>query len=622
MVNCMRRNDALLLTYIVGKSTAFVIPILPIYLFHQGNFSIQYMLHVASFYVLVPVLLDIPLGFLSDKVGYKPILIIGTLLFLTAFLGIAYIAPYSYHIYILGISLAAACYSGCEPLFIKSLISNDEHFSTYYARLNEKMYIITAAFLVAGGFAYQLAPVLPIVIQIGCLLAALVSLLLLPATQPAGKKNEVNELRGDRHALPSVMLLALLAIATLSNGLFTGITQLNSRTVQIQIDDLLGGISAVAIGGVFACGNLASSWGSKFYRASFAKRENSISLLISIIFALISCLLFTFTNLTSVVLAFFVFSFFKGFYRPAVNSALVDATAPYAKHATVYSAANVLSVAIAAIIHYAAAFTFRDLSFMYLLASIVLGITLFGPIFLWFAERNFLTEVFDKGFSSKRHFVRHEEGQPIEYVQKYSKVDTSPSRLSEIYTNMRAGYLPAPEGRLGRNLISMEYVAGPRLSECDAAQQLRITSHLLSRMVNVSQSARGAAISPDLREIFREKTLQVLSSKHPLQLTLIHGDLHPDNILVRADAPVVIDWDHSGAGDRIFDALTLITSPLLRIGKKVRLELIASALALSDSDAAIILHEFTTFKHGQLLALNVPELRIMAQAYLTLQTTS
>ncbi len=45
----------------------------------------------------------------------------------------------------------------------------------------------------------------------------------------------------------------------------------------------------------------------------------------------------------------------------------------------------------------------------------------------------------------------------------------------------------------------------------------------------------------------------------------VHGDLHPGNIIIAADGPVVIDWEGAGVGPR--DADTAITWLLLEIGE-------------------------------------------------------
>jgi aminoglycoside phosphotransferase (APT) family kinase protein len=59
---------------------------------------------------------------------------------------------------------------------------------------------------------------------------------------------------------------------------------------------------------------------------------------------------------------------------------------------------------------------------------------------------------------------------------------------------------------------------------------------------------------------------------------VVHGDLHPGNVLLSPDGPVVIDWSNAGPGDRAADVAT--TWMLLATGVPPggRLELAAAAV--------------------------------------------
>ena len=98
----------------IGKSTAIVVPILPLCLVTQHRLTVETMLQIASYFVLVPVLLDVPMGWLGDRIGHRFVLTIGTLIFLCGFGALLANTAHGYPIYLLCIGIAAACYSGAN----------------------------------------------------------------------------------------------------------------------------------------------------------------------------------------------------------------------------------------------------------------------------------------------------------------------------------------------------------------------------------------------------------------------------------------------------------------------------------------------------------------------------
>ena len=77
---------------------------------------------------------------------------------------------------------------------------------------------------------------------------------------------------------------------------------------------------------------------------------------------------------------------------------------------------------------------------------------------------------------------------------------------------------------------------------------------------------------------------------------VVHGDLHPDNVMLTADGPVLIDWTRSGSGDRRMDLaqtwliVAELGMPADRLGRAVhtvaRRTLLASFLRHVDRDGA------------------------------------
>ena len=184
-----KQNVFLWIAFSVGKSTALVVPILPLFFFQERGYSIAYMLSVASFYVLLPVVLDVPMALLGDRFGHKRMLVSGSLFFTMAFLAVAIDLPHAYHLYLIGIGLAASCYSGSEITYLRFLSSSSENFEATLFRATEKVYLASVGLLIFGGMSYAYAPILPIAAQLAMLVIAIAALFLLPRDRrPRGKQ--------------------------------------------------------------------------------------------------------------------------------------------------------------------------------------------------------------------------------------------------------------------------------------------------------------------------------------------------------------------------------------------------------------------------------------------------
>ncbi len=96
------------------------------------------------------------------------------------------------------------------------------------------------------------------------------------------------------------------------------------------------------------------------------------------------------------------------------------------------------------------------------------------------------------------------------------------------------------------------------------------------------------------REIFSEKT------KAPPREIMIHGDLHPHNILVQKGRFYCIDWDLAKTGPLEIDILTLFTSPFLKISPPRRTHLVKDAGNYPFPLAEQKIKDFLNYKVKQL----------------------
>ncbi len=144
--------------------------------------------------------------------------------------------------------------------------------------------------------------------------------------------------------------------------------------------------------------------------------------------------------------------------------------------------------------------------------------------------------------------------------------------------------LPIPEARGtttvdGRKCVVFERVDGPsmwqRMQE-DPAQIGSLTGQLVSvqRMIHAAGIPVGV---PDLTARLRSKVAECAAIDVALHLeaesliadlrsgaALLHGDLHPGNVILSDRGPVVIDWFDAAIGHPIADVVR--SSLLLRLG--------------------------------------------------------
>ena len=101
---------------------------------------------------------------------------------------------------------------------------------------------------------------------------------------------------------------------------------------------------------------------------------------------------------------------------------------------------------------------------------------------------------------------------------------------------LRANGYPVPEvfEAEGRDMV-MERVEGPTMLREMGRQPWRVR-HFARMLADLHRRLHEFAPPPDLRESFGPRE------------TVLHLDLHPDNVLLTPSGPVVIDWSNAAAG--------------------------------------------------------------------------
>ena len=127
-----------------------------------------------------------------------------------------------------------------------------------------------------------------------------------------------------------------------------------------------------------------------------------------------------------------------------------------------------------------------------------------------------------------------------------------------------------------------EYIAGkPRIDYRQLGEAIALLHHLPPSQVvqhialpwcgdaswlqlgeNLDAAARARVVSDEDIEVLRAATIELAGWQEAVrheQLVVCHGDVHPQNVLMRGDELVILDWDSICLGPRAWDHAPLLT---------------------------------------------------------------
>ena len=169
--------------------------------------------------------------------------------------------------------------------------------------------------------------------------------------------------------------------------------------------------------------------------------------------------------------------------------------------------------------------------------------------------------------------------------------DGVPSHWAEIEAELsdavhRHG-LPAPEVRDapsvdGRRCVVFERIDGPSMWEQACADPGRATV-VVEQLIEVQRRIHSAGLPAGIPDLVARLSSKIdacdaisqteraearrVVAELPSGAALLHGDLHPGNVLVSDDGPIVIDWFDAAIGHPLADVVR--TSLLMRAGSDV-----------------------------------------------------
>ncbi|MGL4210773.1 MAG: aminoglycoside phosphotransferase family protein, partial [Cetobacterium somerae] len=267
---------------------------------------------------------------------------------------------------------------------------------------------------------------------------------------------------------------------------------------------------------------------------------------------------------------------FKGAYRPYLNSKLMESIPIKSLRASFLSLSAFIGAIVAFFIQFTSGQIFKNIFEKNLLISILS--LLFCTLIIFFLSKSKNNSKIHlknyNGFSSKENYIDI-YNDSIVFIQKYFECLSEDFKkgLNGIYSNI----YPAPKiYKITNNEIYFEYTVGKISSNLNKNKQEIILSKILN---NIKNNIKTISISNtnlysetlSNTDIFIENKDLYSKLCNTKYLSLIHGDLHLDNIIVTSDNYYVVDWDLFGIGYIWFDVLTLLTSPNLKLNKNQRI---------------------------------------------------
>lgn len=575
--NKLFSDKTLFYIYYLFKSTGFIITIFPIFLNDIIKLNLNEIVTIASYFTFIPLILEIPTGFLSDLWGNKKVVLTGLLLMICGILFlIIFPTKLSYCFYLGFMALAGNCFSGAEDVLLRNIATNDEEYFKIKSDLSSKFYIYSTSFLIVGGLIYKVNVFYTFYLQMISLIFSFTALIFLNVE----KIEIINKLKLEKQisdikiSIIWIRLEKKFILLSLLIGWFSSIILLNNRTVQLLFLKLIGSNAPIYITIFFCLGNLCSSQGALFIKKYVNKIKNPIIFLSFL--TILSYLFFCSNILILSILGYFILCFFKGAYRPYLNSKLMESIPIKSLRASFLSLSAFIGAIVAFFIQFTYGQIFKNIFEKNLLISILS--LLFCILIIFFLSKSKNNSKIHlknyNGFSSKENYIDI-YNDSIVFIQKYFEYlcEDFKKGLNGIYSNI----YPAPKiYKITNNEIYFEYTVGKISSNLNKNKQEIILSKILNNIKNniktisisntnlYSETLSNADIFIENKDLYSK----LCNTKY---LSLIHGDLHPDNIIVTCDNYYVVDWDLFGIGYIWFDVLTLLTSPNLKLNKNQRI---------------------------------------------------
>lgn len=621
--------------YYILKTTAWITPIFFLFLKEQIGIGTAEVLKISGLLMALPILLDTPLGILSDRFGAKTLLTSGSLLQLASLLGFFVLpGPWSYFSYLVSIVVAENCYSGAEQSFLSENIKNPEEIRAYLRDLNKSFYFWTIPALIGGILLYQLHPYLPLFAQAISFAMAVLFIWKFPAAHPQENSN-AHDTFSIKDSVGFVLSYKSVLGVLLISTIFATVVQINAKTIQGQLSHLSQDHLFFWLGLSYAMGNLASSFSLAIWsRSPLHKMSFRTQFIVLFFFLFLTQVSTAFSSAWVLCLGFLVLNGIKSVYRPLISGELITRFRSFPNLATHLSILSTLTTLMVGALHMLNAQLLIKFDLGNFPLSVILTIVFLFALLLFANESTCWKRLHKPSFSGKLNFIGLHQGQKsIKHIYPSSDDIPSWSQVKKIAEHLDVR-IPIVRNQNGKILI-VSYIDGLTLAEIGTTEINKHLEALLKKYkkaVASPQNEHQDSISNyRLGDEFLEyldqhdKAHLIQGLLQPEYLGKVHGDLNPHNIIIDDNDSFIhlIDWDLCGWGYYWFDILSIVTHPDLSLSFEQRFELIRNFLSsLTARDCRDVIINFCLFKRQALAQMNNHRLVETSFAYLQLSKDS
>ncbi|MFM6928172.1 MAG: hypothetical protein ACKOX6_06890 [Bdellovibrio sp.] len=374
--------------YYILKSTAWITPVFFLFLEKQGGLSISEILQVSGSLMLLPILFDAPLGMLADRFGARKLLISGTLFQLLSMIAFFFLsAPYNYLSYLVSIIIADNCYSGAEQSFLRQNLRDDREIREFLKSTNQYFYYITIPAILGGVLLYHFNPYLPLVVQSISFFLAFVAI----ASFKADHEAEVYEKESSAVIIENIRLVftSRKVLGFILMGvIFSGLIQINSKTIQGQIGNVGLDHFSFWLGLSYAVGNLASGSALQLWRKTFLNELKVSSQFMALFGMIFLTQMSTAVNSVAIIcFGFIALSGIKSIFRPLLSGELIAFFRDHSGFATKLSIVSTSTTIGIAGLHVLNSKLLEIFELGNFPLAIILAVVFFGAVYLIWEPR-------------------------------------------------------------------------------------------------------------------------------------------------------------------------------------------------------------------------------------------
>jgi len=605
--------------YYIFKSTAWITPIFFLFLQRQVHLDISQILKISGALMILPFILDIPLGALADYVGARKLLLAGTLMQFSSLLGF-FILPsqVGYIAYLISIIVAENCYSGAEQSYLSQNLKSAQEVKDFLKQLNQYFYYITIPALVMGVVLFELNPYFPLYAQLASFTLAFLSIVGLRSQAPKcghtpGHGLNFQTLKQD---VGAVIRSSEVRGLILFGGVFASFVQISGKTIQGQLDLFASGKTGLWLVLSYVGANIASGSSLLFWRKfDFFKRLN-IGQQVGICFGLFIAaqgLMLT-KNIWLIFSGYVLLSGVKSVYRPLISGELVHNLQHLPRMATKLSVVSTSTMILVSGFHILSGYLMASSEYgLPILIAIISGAFAMG---LYSFNR---PKVFES-YSGKQNLIIKVNGEKF-LQQKYPNQVAIPNykTVNDVAKKWHVK-VPALQYATSDTLI-FEFIEHELLSEAIPDLQLKICDQVLTQqmsgLIKKRIETEGEYNGSHFLEYFQTQGFTLDPLRQDRFFGFTHGDLNPNNIILNQNGIFfIVDWDLLDVGYTWYDGLVLITHPDLDLNLESRMTLLTKVYRF-ESGAWLqgLVREFYKYKYMQLAQFTGKPMQSLASRY-------